>query len=344
MTGSQWRDFFLQKGILDEEVIAPYVEYATTLLERGLPVVFDKHHLSALTGRTVEFINEVVNQPHSFWRSFVIPKRRGGERKIDVPFPSLLGIQQWILRNILAKVEVSPYCHGFVPRKSIFTNVRWHVGARQVFCVDLADFFPSITAPRVNDAFKRMGYNNEVATLLTLLTTLDGHLPQGAPTSPALSNIVASPLDYRLQRFARIAGLHYTRYADDLTFSGRAVTFGQQRLIQKIISESGFRINPDKERLFISPNTPRIITGISIGQKLLHLPRTTKRRLRQELHYVMTYGLHDHIDHCRISRRRYLQSLLGRVSFWLSIEPTQPYALRARTHLLNLIRSGLADV
>src|SRR5262249_29867281 len=153
---------------------------------------------------------------------------------------TLASAQKWILRNIVEKLPVDEPAHGFVPGRSILTNAQPHAGKAFVVNLDLRDFFPSIAFPRVRSVFQRAGYSPAVATILALLctecprkvVTYDGAtyhvatsprgLPQGACTSPSLSNLVARRLDRRLSGLARRMGLTYTRYADDLTFSGDA--------------------------------------------------------------------------------------------------------------------------
>jgi hypothetical protein len=193
--------------------------------------------------------------PRSFqytYSRFELPKRSGGTRAIDAPSEALKDLQRRILRRLLAPLPVHPAATGFVRGRSIVDNARPHAARGVVINIDLADFFPSITAARVRALFRALGWGGEAANILTNICTHEGRLPQGAPTSPAISNLVCRKLDARLaalmsatelRRFevrdprtgeiiARSAAQEiedgsYTRYADDLTFSLPA--FGRNR-------------------------------------------------------------------------------------------------------------------
>lgn len=169
---------------------------------------------------------------------FTIPKKSGGERLISAPMPRLKRAQYWVLDNILARAPLHDAAHGFAPERSILTNARNHVGRDVVINLDLKDFFPTLTYARVKGLFEALGYAEAVAIPLALLctepdvdeVTLDGErhfiadgprlLPQGAPTSPAITNLICRKLDRRLMGLSRTLGFVYSRYADDLTFSG----------------------------------------------------------------------------------------------------------------------------
>jgi retron-type reverse transcriptase len=181
---------------------------------------------------------------HFSYTQFEIPKRRGGTRTIDAPSEALKDLQRRILRRMLNPLPVHPAATGFVRGRSIVDNARPHAGCGVVINIDLADFFPSITAERVRATFRALGWGGESAGILTNICTHEGRLPQGAPTSPAISNLACRKLDARLEALMRSKKLRlavrrnpqtgeitaetsssqviegaYTRYADDLTFS-----------------------------------------------------------------------------------------------------------------------------
>lgn len=329
---TDWKCFFDSKGLPDE-VIESYIRYISPLIERKVPVIFDLDHLCLLLGRNRTYLLSVVFSPSSHYREFDIPKRRGGTRHISTPYPSLLEMQYWILNNVLNKVKVSPYAHGFAKEKSIITNAKWHIGNGALLKLDIKDFFPSIKINRVVAVFQSLGYTDRVSFYLASICTCDGCLPQGAPTSPILSNIIATPLDYRLSRLCRKFNLHYTRYADDLTISGDSIPVKFIDYITEIVEEEGFCINNTKTQLFTNPGGKRIVTGVSVSGGVLQLPREYKRQLKQELHYVMEYGYQSHIQKKKIRRINYLDVLKGKVNFWLQIEPNNLFAQKAREFL-----------
>ncbi len=150
---------------------------------------------------------------------FTIPKRRGGVRTIEAPNDKLKALQRSVLRRLLNPLPMRQAATSFVPGRSIVDNARPHLGRAVVVNLDLADFFPAITVERVTEVWAGLGWGAEAASVLTRICTHEGHLPQGAPTSPALSNLVCRRLDARLEALIQRSGGRYTRYADDITIS-----------------------------------------------------------------------------------------------------------------------------
>ena len=196
-----------------------------------------------------------------------IPKRKGGRRLLMEPKESLKITQRRILETIVNEIPLHEAAHGFREGRSIRSYAERHCGKPVVVRMDLGDFFQSITAARVTGVFVRCGYRRKVARFLAGLCTheppsevarMARHLPQGAPTSPALANAVAYRLDCRLAGLAARAGLAYTRYADDLAFSGKRVGKGFCDLVNVIILEEGFLINARKTRVMKSSQRQRL--------------------------------------------------------------------------------------
>jgi RNA-directed DNA polymerase len=162
-------------------------------------------------------------------------------------------------------------------------------------------------------------------------------LPQGAPTSPILSNIIAKKLDTRLISFAKKNNLKFTRYADDLTFSGDKIPPSYIKYIKHIIEDEGFVLNESKTRLY-KKNKQRIVTGISVLNKEIKIPKEYKRNLRQELHFILKYGLESHIQKKKIRKLNYLESLIGKINYWIFVEPTNSFAINAKNKLLEIAK------
>lgn len=215
-------------------------------------------------------------------------KRTGAPRLIEAPKPRLKAIQRRILREILSAVPTHPRTHGFVAGRSCLTGAQVHAGEAIVATFDLTQFFPSIALPRIHGLFRSLGYPWAVARRLAgLCTTMTPagvfpdphrpdhalyrvpHLPQGAPTSPALANLLAWTLDRRLFGLARTVEANYTRYADDLAFSGneafaaRIDRFG--RTVETILYEEGFALNTAKTRI-MRRGTRQRVTGIVVNE------------------------------------------------------------------------------
>lgn len=337
----EWEAYLIKRHV-PKYLIDLSLDYINNLNKKRLPVIFDFTHLARLLGVTDVYLASVVNSPSNHWRSFKLKKRSGGFREISVPFPALLYVQRWIYSNILSKVAVSPYCHGFRKHRSIVTNAKWHVNRKELLKVDISDFFPSITINRVIWLFRELGYTNDVAFYLASLCCLDEKLPQGAPTSPCISNIICRGMDSRIVILSKRNNFHYTRYADDLTFSGERINAGFINLISTIVEESGFKLNDNKTRLYRGEGK-RIVTGISVREKL-EVPREYKRKIKQEIYYIKKYGLLDHLRKIKSKKQKYCRSLLGRICFWLQIEPKNEFALDAKRHMIKLMRNGFLEV
>lgn len=287
---------------------------------------------------------------------FTVPKRNGGERVILAPKPELKALQQQLLRGILDKVPATPHAHGFVPGRSIATNARPHVGREFVLNLDLEDFFPSITFRRVRGLFISLGYNFGVASTLALLCTgyerkpfqrRDArqpepqqyyisigrrHLVQGAPTSPPISNLIARRLDHRLQGLAQSLDLAYTRYADDLTFSGDELDPVLRALdvASRIIAGEGFAVNREKTHLQ-RPSGRQTVTGVVVNDKV-SAPRDLRRRLRAILHNARYTGLEAQNRDGHEDFRAHLQGLIAHVH---AVNPEQGERLRRQLDALS---------
>jgi len=236
----------------------------------------------------------------SHYQRFQIPKKRGGFRSISAPMPRLKAAQNWILENILYQVPLHPAAHGFVPGKSIVTNAQPHVKAETVINLDLKNFFLTITYPRVKGVFRSLGYSEHIAIILALICTeadveeikvheepffvqsSERHLPQGAPSSPGITNILCIRMDKRLKGAADKLGFTYTRYADDLTFSTQEKDEAKLKKMlwqaKKIVEDEGFVIHPEKERI-MRTGQKKEVTGIVVNDKL-SLDRKTLKRFR----------------------------------------------------------------
>lgn len=282
------------------------------LARHGLPELADAAQLAQAMGITVAelrflgFHREVARTHH--YHSFTLPKKTGGERLISAPMPRLKRAQYWVLDNILARVPAHDAAHGFLAGRSIVSNAAPHAGHDVVINLDVKDFFPSIAFGRIKGVFRQLGYGEAIATIFALLCSenraqawqVDGEklfvggkarervLPQGAPTSPMLTNLLCRRLDRRLQGLARQLGFVYTRYADDLTFSasGQAAQDHVGRLLGRvrwILRDEGFTPHPDKERV-MRQGRRQEVTGLVVNGAKPGTSREMRRRLRAALH------------------------------------------------------------
>lgn len=258
------------------------------LQRNNLPYIFSIDHLARICEISSEQLHLFLSDKRKAYSSFKIPKKRGGFRNIDAPSKRMKNIQRWILENILYKLNPGDYAHGFLPSKSIVTNASVHINQDLVLGIDLKDFFPSIKLSRVRGLFKGIGYNDEVSLALAELCTFRYRLPQGAPTSPMISNLISWRMDLRLARFCEKKNLKYSRYADDITISGGKHLPRYKTLIFRIIKEEGFEINEEKIRMHDRGSSQRV-TGIVVNDKV-SLGRNKKKALRAIVHNIVKNG------------------------------------------------------
>jgi RNA-directed DNA polymerase len=221
------------------------------------------------------------------YHSYLLPKRSGnGFRQIDAPNEDLKKLQRTIYKYLLHDEAIPTAATGFVVRRSIVDNAKPHVGKQVVINVDLKDFFPSIKEDRVQHYWEGAGWGHDAALVLTRICCYEKRLPQGAPTSPALSNVVNRFLDSSLDKLARKLGGQYSRYADDLTFSFEG-EFGpkQRKLIpelRRILGRDGYTIQEKKLRIQRS-HQRQSVTGLVVNEGL-RLPRHLRRKIRALQH------------------------------------------------------------
>ncbi len=225
------------------------------------------------------------------YRQFTIPKRSGGHRRILAPQKELKSVQRRILRRLLALLVSHPAATGFERGRSIVTNASRHLGRAVVVRMDLRDFFDSTSARRVRRFFRRIGWNRPAARRLGELCTHRGALPQGAPTSPRLANLVNYRLDTRLNNLAAAFGATYTRYADDLVFSfdvdKRTQTRRLINLVKLIVREEGYRVHTRRKLHIRRRHQQQRVTGLVVNDRV-NLPRRTRRWLRAVEHHHAT--------------------------------------------------------
>lgn len=281
----------------------------------GLPILTNAEQIAAAMGISVARLRFLAfsrkTSPICHYIRFKIAKKTGGERLISAPMPRLKDAQHWLLVNILEKIELHNAAHGFRRDRSILSNAQPHVGADVVINFDLKDFFPSISYKRVKGLFIALGYSEQAATIFALLCTeaeleaveLDGktyyvalgdrHLPQGSPASPAITNILCRRLDKRLTAMVQELGFTYTRYADDLTFSGSGDSLRHICNVLKrtdaIASHEGFTINAEKTRI-LRKNRQQEVTGIVVNS-YPNISKETLKRFRATLFQIEKDGL-----------------------------------------------------
>ena len=208
-------------------------------------------------------------------------------RWIEAPSEELKEIQRLLLDTLLYKLEPTEYAHGFVPGRSIVTNASCHVGKKWVLTADIKNFFPSVTKAQVIEVLAPLELAPERQAIIMELVTLRGHLPQGAPTSPHLANLVAGQLDHALASIYAVKPFIYTRYADDLTFSSaRGDPHWLLVCVEAAVEAAGFQLARNKTRI-MTTNQRQMVTGLVVNEKVA-LPKGKRRILRAMLHRLET--------------------------------------------------------
>ena len=352
------------------------------LLENKLPLLTKHSQLAATLNLSVPQLKGLCYQTevatNLAYTHFTIHKRNGSARQIWAPVARLKFVQRWILHEILNNLTIHGAAHGFVRGKSIVTNAAVHSHSEILIKLDIKDFFPSVNWRRIKGVFRHAGYHEHIATLLALLCSEsprqiveqngatyyvalgDRALPQGAPTSPALTNIICVNLDRRLTGLADKLGLRYSRYADDLTFSlpvnnaaqepkaskkSKAVktvkntakdeknSQHNQMIVQllgsvnKILCEEGFTLNNDKTKVIRTGNQQSVTGMVVNGEHAPRVPRQIKRRLRAAIHNLEKGGA--------LRADESYSTLSGYASWIASAEPELGYEYLERIERLR---------
>ncbi|MBQ3111217.1 MAG: RNA-directed DNA polymerase [Clostridia bacterium] len=282
--------------------------------------------LSSLTndlGFSARALYALSNHSTKHYHKTVIPKHSGGERVLHVPDEFLKAVQRSIVRNLLAYEAVSPHARAYCYGASTVKNALPHKGHRVLLKLDIQNFFDSINYPLVkNKVFTKERFSESNRVLLSLLCTYKDTLPQGAPTSPFVSNIIMKDFDNTVGTWCNERNITYTRYCDDLTFSGDFNQDEVKTFVSQELRKMGFFLNAKKTTL-LHDGQQKCVTGIVVNDKL-NAPLRYRKGIRQEVYYCKKFGIEEHIKKQGIEKTRegYLKSLLGRINYVLSIDDT----------------------
>ncbi|HFL3266020.1 TPA: retron St85 family RNA-directed DNA polymerase [Clostridioides difficile] len=296
------------------------IKYAKKLLDNEVLVVFDKKHLSLLMGIDLKILNYYIVNTDEFYNEKKIPKKNGRYRIISMPSYNLKRIQRWILDNILYKLRVHSNATGFIRNKSIVDNASCHVNKDVVVNIDISDFFPSIDFDKVFYMFYNLGYTKELCYALSKLLTYKGILPQGAPSSPYIANVIMINIDLRLDGLTKKINSNYTRYADDITISGNKYIVLQLPFIKTIIESQGFKVNLEKLKIQYRKSRQEV-TGLVVNDRT-SVKREFKKNLRQHIYYCKRFGVYEHLKYTGNEEKSfYKEYLYGHAYFIKMVEP-----------------------
>lgn len=273
-------------------------------------------------GFTSRALYTASNSVYKHYHDIEIPKGNEETRLLHIPDDFMKSIQKSILDNILVFEPISPYAKAYRIGGSTKSNAAPHVGMPVVMKCDIRKFFDHITFPMLRDkVFPESRFSRSNSILLSALCVYEDSIPQGAPTSPAVSNIILRGFDDRVGSWCEDRNITYTRYCDDMTFSGSFVPCELKQFVEKELFREGFFLNHDKT--VVLHQGQRIeITGIVVNEKI-SIPKFYKKSIRQEIYYCQKYGIASHIEKKELSESvdSYKKKLLGRLNYILSVEP-----------------------
>lgn len=273
-------------------------------------------------GVSAKMLYTLSNQLHKHYHNVRIPKGSGEFRELSVPDNFLKAVQTKIAQNLLAYERISPYAAAYRPGGSPLRNAQPHVGKETLLKMDIRHFFDHIYYPMVKaKVFTADKYSESNRVLLSLLCVHKDALPQGAPTSPVISNIIMRDFDDVVGSWCKERKITYTRYCDDMTFSGSFDPKVVKTFVKEQLKITGFYVN-DKKTVVARNGQQKNVTGIVVNER----PNTTaayRKKLRQELYYCKTYGVYSHMQRTQVNATEdtYLRQLLGRVNYVLSVDP-----------------------
>ncbi|MCD4719839.1 MAG: reverse transcriptase family protein [Desulfobacula sp.] len=319
--------------------------YFIAMKNKGLTCLINSAHLAHLLNVSIDHLIWLSNDKSNQYTRFHIKKSSGAKREILAPKPKLKIVQRQILDNILQKIQLNSHAEGFRKKRSILTNAKRHIGKKVVIKMDVKNFFPSITFKRVLGLFIALGYPHQVSMTLTKLMTHDGKLPTGAPTSPAISNILSTKLDKRFANLGEKTDFDYSRYADDISISSnnRNIT----RMIpffKKIVQEEGFEINEAKMRILRNGGRQKI-AGIVVNQKL-NIEKREIKKIRAVLFNCRNKDINQEIKKWAQKEKglkaslfytidEFKSSMLGKINFIKMVNPQTGQNLLDQLNDLN---------
>lgn len=344
--GKELQEFLDKNRHLDHTALNFLASYYLEMRERGLKSIFNSPHLAHILKISSKKLNWLAKDRAKHYICFHTEKRNGQTREIFAPKPHLKEVQRQILDDLLQRVRLNSHAEGFRRKRSIVTNAKRHIGKEVVIKMDVKDFFPSITFERVLGMFISLGYPRQVSLLLTRLTTHNGRLPIGAPTSPAISNIISTRMDKRFSKLGEKMGFEYSRYADDITISSNKKNITKMiPFFKEIMGEEGFEVNEAKMRILRSGGRQKI-TGVVVNKK----PNIVREEIKK-LRAVIYNCRHKDIKQEMIkwakkeknlrnpyvySPRAFKSSLLGRINFVRMVNPEIGKTLLEQVGTLSL--------
>ncbi|WP_392564868.1 reverse transcriptase family protein [Orbus wheelerorum] len=319
-------------------------KYCLVLHTKNLPIILDNEHLSNYLSLNISILNKISTNTHKYYRQFSIPKRRGGARKITAPYPLLINIQKWILDNILNFISTHDYVYSYKKNKSIVDNAKHHIGNPILFKFDIKNFFGSIHIINVKKMFYSFGYSNHISQMLADLCCLDDFLPQGACTSPMISNIILYDFDNKMDRYVtdNYNG-KYSRYADDITISGQYLNYGDLlQITKKYLNEYTLFLNESKTKR-LNKKRSKIVTGLLVKETTVRVTKKYRHQFRRESFLFFERYKNENLYEELIKNPFLTEKLIGKATFILNIEPQNIKIKEIKDRLIKIHKEIMSD-
>ena len=282
-------------------------------------------------------IYSISNKVESNYKKFKISKRSGGYRTIYEPNYTLKFLQKQILDKILSKMEISKYAKAYKKNISLIDNAKPHINKKIILKLDIESFFDNITFLNIyKKCFSSNLYPKQIGTLLTSLVTYNDYLPQGAPTSAYISNLVMRDFDEIVGNWCSNKNIDYTRYSDDMTFSGDFIVGEVISFVRKNLYKLGLKLNNKKIHV-VTQTSSQNVTGIVVNKKL-QVPSKYRKRIRQEIYFIKKFGLESHLRKINmLDKEKYLSSLYGKILYVLQINKEDNEFRKYKKYIKSLL-------
>lgn len=316
-------------------------------LKKLIYLLFPESLVKSNADGKIKQLLHMTNNPEGQYKTAYIRKSNGKKREIHKPDPTLKKFQKAIYIRILKDMPISSCATAYRKGASLRKATAVHIGKPVILKLDIQNFFGSIPYKTVREMFLKHGFDTDTATTLTTLVCYKGRLPQGTPTSPAISNIVIREFDEKVAEFCIQRNIAYTRYSDDMTFSGEFEKEEIMFFVEDNLKKAGFALNQKKTQ-FIKQGQRQTVTGVVVNKKQ-QLPKNYRREIRKEIHYCQKYSVQSHILHANLTEymypngdaycRKYLLHLYGKINFALQINPNDSDMLGYKEYVCQALKN-----
>lgn len=288
-------------------------------------------------GYSARTLYALSNSIERHYHTVELKKPNGGTRVLHIPDKFLKSVQKRISEVLLQREPISSYAVAYRVGGSTRVNACKHVGKNKILKLDIRKFFDYITYPMIKErVFAENKYSEPIRILLSVLCVYTHRIPQGAPTSPAISNIILRDFDEIVGAWCEQREISYSRYCDDMTFSGDFNEKEVIRFVELELRRNGFFLN-HKKTVCLHNGQRKQVTGVVVNEKL-SVPADYKKRIRQEVYFIEKFGIDSHLTRMdgAWKKEAYINNLLGRINYVLSVEQKNAEMFQLRKQIQEL--------